>query len=844
MTTADPIVARRVELALAAHARGWVLTPLHGKEAYLPAWQKRPPPTRDDVAVWAAAGNVGIRTGRVSGVVLVDVDVHRGGSIPPWAASAPRVRTGRGGAHCYFAAPIEPVPNSKDAVAPGVEILADGKQAVYAGGVHPDTGVVYAWDVEPGAELPALPEDVAAALRQRKAAKGRAPQLRLLPPDRHGSNAYGRRAVELELARVRQAPEGRRNDELNAAAFSLGQLHAGGELEDVQDDLLAAALEAGLPQGEAEKTIRSGWIAGAKEPRTAPPRPAREGSPPAGRASALGSGAESDVLCTDLGNARRIVRVFGKDLRWTAATGWLVWDGARWAPDQTQEAQRRAKTALERIFDEAKAAASAGREIEAEQLAKWALRSQSAEKLAAALRVAESEPGVATLADTFDRDPWLLNVRNGTLDLRTGVLREHSREDYLTKLAPIAFDAEATCPRWVRFLADVQPDPEVRVFLARYAGYCLTGTMGEQVFAIHHGGGENGKGVYSDTLLAILGLGEYAKVTPYDTFLVRRQGAATNDLAALRGTRLVVASEPNEGVRLDEGAVKAITGEDPITARFHYREFFTFRPTCKLILTGNHRPRIRGTDHAMWRRVRLVPWPVTVPAERRDNDLKIKLRDELPGVLAWAVRGCLDWQREGLRPPSVVLAAAAEYREAEDHVGLFLADRCRLGSELAVSSKDLRAAYEAWAEEEGEEPLSSRALGGKLVDRGIRPIRNTDGVRGRGWKGIAVGTLGTDGRFGEEGPLSTPHVGDLSEESVQASYVSQQNLALPVEAAEFEAVREQGDGRARGPLCPICARTDRPAGGADGCRVCREFLEATGGGREGDPTPTQDWGMS
>jgi len=284
MSASNDVTARRVELALAAHARGWVLTPLRGKEAYLTGWQKRPRPTREDVQAWATAGNVGVRTGRVSGIVLVDVDVHRGGSIPAWAETAPRVRTGRGGAHCYFAAPADQIPNSKDAVAPGVEILGDGKQGVYAGSVHPDTGVVYAWEIEPGPELPAFPDDVAATLRARKVSKGERPQLRVLPAVDRELTAYGRRAIGDEIDRVRQATEGSRNDTLNVAAFNLGQLHAGGEIPDVQDDLLAAGLEAGLPAAEAEKTIDSGWVAGAKEPRNAPPRAARVGPSTARRA--------------------------------------------------------------------------------------------------------------------------------------------------------------------------------------------------------------------------------------------------------------------------------------------------------------------------------------------------------------------------------------------------------------------------------------------------------------------------------------------------------------------------------------------------------------------------------
>jgi len=394
----------------------------------------------------------------------------------------------------------------------------------------------------------------------------------------------------------------------------------------------------------------------------------------------------------------------------------------------------------------------------------------------------------------------------------------------VTKLVPVTYDAAAVAPRWQAFLEEVQPDPEARGFLARYAGYCLTGEMGEQVFAVHHGGGSNGKGVYSDTMLALLG--DYANVTPYATFVQRRPDAPTNDLAALRGARLVVASEPNEGMRLDEGAVKSITGEDPVSARFHFREFFTYRPTCKLILTGNHRPRIRGTDHAMWRRVLLVPWPVTVT--KPDKDLRRRLREEVSGVLRWAVEGCLAWQREGLRPPAVVRAAVDEYREAEDHVGRFIADRCALGSDLVVSSKELRASYELWVESEGEEAFSAKALGSRLTDRGIRAVKDVAGIRGRGWQGIALATHATDATLPGESPSHARARDDLPYGSAEASHASQLDGDPPVGVAAPATAESGGAEPGCGPVCPVCARVDRAAGAAAGCRTCRQFLEATG----------------
>ncbi len=824
----DPEAAARVTHALDGHGRGWVLTPLNGKVPTTRGWNAAPPPTAATVRRWAEAGNVGLRCGRASGVVVLDVDPQRGGKPPEDLPAGPVVVTGSGGLHLYFAYPEDgqPVPQSKDRLAPGVEVKSDGGQVVFVGSTHPETKRPYEWREGTSAlPLPPLPPELLA--RIRAVVQDPSPAAtRATPPVTDEMKVTRARAY---LAKIPPAISGQKgHDQTFKAACSIVE---GFDLDTETAYALLSEWNAGCEPPWSEKDLRH-KIKDADKKATRrghlleqelPARgrgPAGSGGTPGGDPDAPSPPwADAAGLCTDLANARRLVNHHGADLLYSRALGWLVWDGRRWREDGTGAAMRRAKATVRSIWSEARKA----RKVEdAEALGKWAAKSQGAERLRAVLALAETEPEVVVTTDALDADPWILNVANGTLDLRTSELRPHRREDHLTRLAPVAYDPEARAPGWARFLEQVQPDPDVREFLARYAGYCLTGTMGEQVFAIHHGGGENGKGVYSDTLIALLGLGEYAKVTPYDTFLVRRQGSATNDLAALRGARLVVAAEPNEGVRLDEAAVKSFTGEDPITCRFHYQEFFTYRPTGKLILTGNHRPRIRGTDHAMRRRVRLVPWPVTVPAGRRDNDLRRKLRDELPGILAWAVRGCLDWQREGLRPPAVVVAAADEYRDAEDHVGRFIADRCDLGSAQRVTSRDLRAAYKAWCEEDDEEPLSAKALGSKLTDRGIRAVRDAHGVTGRGWLGLSVAS--SDRRMVRESPPTRAR-GEVYGTKRRSGDATDD----PIEAAEREAVREEACGLLW-PRCPICDRDDRPAGSAAGCRVCREYLDATGEG--------------
>jgi len=357
----------------------------------------------------------------------------------------------------------------------------------------------------------------------------------------------------------------------------------------------------------------------------------------------------TDYKHTDLGNAERLVAEHGEDLRYDHNRGrWLVWDSRRWADDDTGEAVRRAKATARGLWADLDAIED---EKDRREAAKHAARSESEGRIHAALGLAASEPGIAVRVDELDADPFALTCLNGTLDLRTGALRPHRRADLITKLVPVAHAPGASCPTWLAFLDRIMGgNHELIGFLRRAVGYSLTGVTREQVMFLLHASGSNGKTTLLEELRSLLG--DYAQQTPSETLMAKRESAVPNDVARLRGARFVSAVETDEGRRLAEVMVKQITGGDTISARYMRAEWFEFTPQCKVWLATNHRPVIRGTDDAIWRRLRLVPFVVTIPEEERDKTLPDRLRDELPGVLAWAVQGCLEWRPKGSACPT------------------------------------------------------------------------------------------------------------------------------------------------------------------------------------------------
>jgi len=433
---------------------------------------------------------------------------------------------------------------------------------------------------------------------------------------------------------------------------------------------------------------------------------------------------------TDMGNAERFVDQHGYKVRYCYEWGtWLVFDGCRWVRDVGGGRVRKlAKTTVRSIYREA---ADTPDDATRKAIAKYASTSEAASKIDAMLKLAECE--VPITPDKLDSDPYLLNVLNGTVDLRSGDLREHRQEDYLTKLAPVEFDPAATAPVFMAFLERVQPNAGIRRFLQRAAGYGATGDVSEECLFINHGVGMNGKTTFQEALAAALG--DYAMRAPTEMLMTKRSGGVPNDIARLKGSRFVTASETEEGRRLAESLVKDLTGSDTLTARFMRAEFFDFKPSHKLFLSTNHKPEIRGTDLAIWRRIRLIPWAVKIPAAEQDKKLAEKILAELPGVLNWLAAGCLAWHDQGLNAPEEVRAATKEYRSEMDTLARFIEECCVVGEDEEIQSSILYRAYKSWCDETGEEKQSQVWFSKRLAERGFE--RRKEGLVF--WFGIGLG---------------------------------------------------------------------------------------------------------
>jgi putative DNA primase/helicase len=350
------------------------------------------------------------------------------------------------------------------------------------------------------------------------------------------------------------------------------------------------------------------------------------------------------------------------------------------------------------------------------------------------LGLAESAEWLVVEPDDLDADPMLLNVENGTLDLRSAALREQRPSDLLTKLAPVAYDAEAECPTFDRFLVDVVPDEEVRTYLQSAIGYSLTGDTSEQCLFLPEGPGANGKSTLLEAVMGVLG--DYARHADASTFTTQPRRGVRSDLARLQGARLVVATEIEDDARLAEVLVKQATGGEKIVASRLYRDEFEFRPEFKAFLAVNRLPEVRGDDHAIWRRIRRVPFPTKV--ERPDKRMPEKLRAERAGILAWMVRGCLRWQREGLYPPRAVREATEDYRGRARHadtVTRFVEERCRWAAEGTAAPKAMYDAYRTFCAEHGWRAVGAPRFKDELEALGA--WRDDDDKR-RLWRGIGL----------------------------------------------------------------------------------------------------------
>ncbi|NPV90533.1 MAG: DNA primase [Firmicutes bacterium] len=706
------------EAALSYAAKGLAVLPLHNPEANsrcscgnaaCTSIGKHPrtlngvkDATTDEAIIrdwwdrWPQA-NIGIATGQISGIVVLDVDPRHGGDVSfkrlieanGSLPETPMVLTGGNGEHHYLQYPEAKVKNKVN-LAPGLDFKADGGYVVAPPSLHA-SGESYHW------EASSHPDDMTPAQMPGWL-------LKLV-------SEPGRARNTTEIKNDGRIVTGSRNCTLTSLGGSMRR------------------------RGMSEPAILSALLA-ENEAQCSPPL--EEGEVKAIVKSLMGYPAEkrTSFNLTDIGNAERLVALFGGEIRFCHAwLKWLIWSDHRWCIDDTGKINLLAVRTVRTIHAEA---AMTEDDTIRKNTANWARQSESKERLKALVEVAKSLPGIPITPDQMDTARMLLNCTNGTLDLITGKLMQHNPGDLITKMVPVEYDPNAECPSWEAFLDKIMGgDYELIRFLQKAVGYSLTGDTSEQVIFILHGTGANGKSTFINTISSLLA--DYALKTPSETLLAKRHEGVPNDIARLKGARFVSAAESEEDKRLAEAQIKQMTGGDKLTARFMRAEWFEFEPEFKVFIATNHKPEVRGTDLGIWRRIRLVPFNVTIPDHEQDKNLTEKLKTELPGILAWAVEGCLAWQREGLGIPEEVRHATEDYRAEMDVLAGFLEERCvSTISKAKVAVGNLYNEYQDWCQGTGTDSLSLREFNSRLTSRGFCKKKGTTGRIY--WQGLGLKT--------------------------------------------------------------------------------------------------------
>jgi putative DNA primase/helicase len=688
--------------------KGWLLLPLrpfnkepltaHGVKdasadpAIVEGWLER----------WPSM-NIGVACGVKSNLVAIDIDqplgedswrqLCDGRPVPDTVENL----TGGGGRQLLFQHPGGNIRNAVGlAGLPGLDVRAGGGYIVVPPSVHPN-GKRYLWEAssDPASVSVADPPDW------------------LVVELRNGSVP-----MRAEGAAPAVITEGNRNAHLTGVAGGFRRI--GAEYETIKAALVAENAKCQPPLSDAELDTIARSVS-----RYDP------------------TNALLTLRRTDSGNAERFVHLYGELLRYCADFGhWLVWDETRWRRDDQRIVLALGQAMLLQMYQHGQAIQD---DKERGTFMAYVASVDRLGKMQAAIEWASANRKVAVRPEDLDRNTGLFNLRNGTYDLKAGEFREHRSEELITRLAGTQYDPAATCPRWTRFLEEIFPDdPYSRVFVQQAVGYSLTGDTREQCLFIFYGPGLNGKSTLLETIVDLLG--SYAVRTPVETLMIRRGDVIPNDLARLKGARLVHSAETESGRRLAESLVKSLTGGDTIVARFLHAEFFEFRPTFKLFLATNHRPVIRGQDLAIWRRIRLVPFTVCFPPERQDKDLAAKLRQELPGILNWALKGYQDWQTNGLSLPPAVSEATESYRTAMDTLSDFLDECCVTEKAGQVAAQVLYEAYRKYCEKTGDRIASRKALGMQLEERGYQAVRRAGGQRV--WLHISL--RGIQGQIGSD----------------------------------------------------------------------------------------------
>ena len=667
--------------------------------------------------------NAGICCGPASGILVIDVDdppkfeawiMETGNELPDTRVH----RTGRGKQHIIYQYPNDGQEyRRRDYVKKfGFEVRGNGSQIVAPGSIHPDTGRSYLVDKDnPIAPAPQWLLEMA-----KPTAIGSDPIESVTLPN----------VLSIDEATIRDLPVSHRIKNLILSGMPKTQR------SEAQMSVLVALLAADVnkdtifgifehfPIGEKFREKgdnRLQWLA-------------EEMSRALAFIKSQPKGAITNL--TDTGNAFRLVQTYGPIIRYCPPRGeWLAWDERRWALDEKQSIRELAKQIARDIYDQA---AQVADQKAREKQATHALRTEDSRRIAALVDLARSDARIVVMPDELDRNPWFLNLQNGTFSLKSGLLQAHDPDDLITKLAGTRLDPMAKCPRWVTFLDKIMAGNQALVaFLRRAVGYTLTGSTREQVLFFLYGTGANGKTTFLNVIKALMG--EYARPLRAEALMVKRGGGEPFELAGLKGARFVPTSEIMPGRSVAEGLVKLITGEDAITARHLYKDFFEFEPEFKIWLAANEKPTIKGQDNAIWRRIRLVPFTVTIPEEKRDKELTAKLLEELPGILNWALEGCRIWQEEGLMPPEEVIAATEEYRDEMNLVRDFLDEKCEFKPAHTVTVAALYSGYCKWCDSNNvpsADRLTKVQFGRQVEAR--EDVGKDRSNRQRVWRGVGL----------------------------------------------------------------------------------------------------------
>lgn len=685
---------------------------------------------------------IGAPTGAASRLVLFDVDVDedegidgeaslaaliaREGQLPDTVLAA----TPRGGRHLYFQHPGRKIKNSAGSLGQGLDIRGDGGFTVFAPSVR-DDGKAYRWvrglnEIQ----LAPMPEWLLNLIAPPEAE--RKPQQQHKQEKHRHADRYVEKALNDEMARVRSAPVGQRNETLNRAAYNLGQLVGGGLIDrgEVERALRAAAADLAADDGAdtVEKTIASGIDAGIKQPRQ--PRE-REKRRPNGAADPRGL---DGFDLTEDGVALAFAAKFKDRLRYCHHTGaWFEWTGSYWRREETKLAFSWARHTCREL---ARGHEASGRD------ASTMARAATA---AAVERFAQADRAFAVTSAIWDQDPMLLGTPSGVVDLRMGELRPAAQADFITKLTAVVPAETSNCPLWLKFLDEATGgDFELVRFLQQWAGYCLTGDTREHALLFVYGPGGNGKTVWLNTMAGILA--DYAKNAAMETFTASQNDRHPTELAMLKGARMVCASETEEGRAWAEVRIKQLTGGDTISARFMRQDFFEYRPQFKLTVIGNHKPVLRNVDDAARRRFNVVPFTrnPAVP----DKQLEKKLKAEWPAILRWMIEGCIDWRENGLMRPTTVVDATTTYFSEQDILRQWLDECCDEGP---FKSDTVDALFKSWANyalANGEKPGTTTRFSQAMQRFGFVAVKHTPGRNSkRGFTGVEVKPVDTSDQY-------------------------------------------------------------------------------------------------